>query len=76
VSGNPVGANDPNGTCEGCRNFVEGTVDFFSGVANAVLSNATTNGITGQALVHREQGGTSAFQAGQTMGDAVSIVGA
>jgi RHS repeat-associated protein len=74
VSNNPVGANDPNGTCEGCRNFVESTVDFFSGVANAVVSNMTTNGITGQSLWARGQGGTSAYQAGQTMGDAVSVV--
>jgi RHS repeat-associated protein len=67
---NPARYNDPDGKCPTCNDIV----DFFNGVANAVVSNMTTNGITGQSLWARGQGGTSAYQAGQTMGDAVSVV--
>ncbi len=73
VSDNPVGANDPDGTCEGCRSALNAVLEFSHGVMNAVANNNSTLP-DGQALIPRAQSSSAAFNAGQTTGDVLTLV--
>jgi RHS repeat-associated protein len=67
---NPVRYNDPDGKCPDCWAAAK---DFMSGFNNAVLNNATAIPATGTSVVDRGTGG-AAYSAGQTAGDAFSII--
>ncbi|WP_462249227.1 DUF6443 domain-containing protein [Ekhidna sp.] len=64
---NPIRWNDPYGDCAWCKKKWAQAVDYASGVANAVASNNVLG-------AGRQSGGSSNFQAGQALGDRISLV--